>query len=169
MNAEKKRWMTSWPKKTSQACLANLKPLPSAASSEELRTRQKFEEINVFIDRNGRAPGEGLGDKKILPAERMLLFALNGIKGNASIITSLAAYDRHDSWPISTRFQSRRAHLMKFSHRKMLYSAQMSTISSNFGIHPRLAPKHSRIERPSAAGSKISQSLNLCSTPVRRI
>jgi hypothetical protein len=37
--------------------LANLKPVAAPASSEDHRVRQKFEEINAFIDRYGRQPG----------------------------------------------------------------------------------------------------------------
>ena len=36
--------------------LANLKPLSAPASSEDHRVRQKFEEINGFIDRYGSSP-----------------------------------------------------------------------------------------------------------------
>jgi hypothetical protein len=38
--------------------LANLKRVAAPASTEDHRVLQKFEEINVFIDRHGRQPGQ---------------------------------------------------------------------------------------------------------------
>jgi hypothetical protein len=75
--------------------LANLKPSAATASSEELRTRQKFNDINVFIDRNGRLPGETPEGTKATPSEKMLQYALSGIRGNVEAVAHLTSHDRH--------------------------------------------------------------------------
>jgi hypothetical protein len=75
--------------------LSNLKPAPSAAGSEDQRVRQKFEDINMFRDRNGRVPGDISSGQKVSPSEKMLQFALNGIKGDAAIVALLKPFDRH--------------------------------------------------------------------------
>lgn len=76
--------------------LLNLKPSPGSASSEDLRIRQKFEEINLFIDRNARVPGEVEEGKKVPPSEKMLQYALSGIRGNDEAVAILVHYDRHN-------------------------------------------------------------------------
>ena len=75
--------------------LADLKALPVAASSEAQRVFQTFEEINAFIDRNGYIPGTLRIGLKSGTSERMLQLALNGIKGNESMVSLLAPVDRH--------------------------------------------------------------------------
>jgi hypothetical protein len=75
--------------------LSNLRPAASVASSDELRTRQKFEDINLFIDRNKRLPGENTGAAKTTPSEKMLQYALAGIRGSEEVVSFLAPYDRH--------------------------------------------------------------------------
>jgi hypothetical protein len=78
--------------------LADLKPLPAATSSEEQRVRERFEEINKFIDRYGRPPGEG-DEKGVSLQERTLKFALAGIKADERIVGILAKDDRHHILP----------------------------------------------------------------------
>lgn len=75
--------------------LSNLKPASSAAGSEDQRVRQKFEDINIFIDRNRRVPGDIAGGQNVPPSEKMLQFALNGIRGDDAIVALLMPYDRH--------------------------------------------------------------------------
>ncbi|MBB3967199.1 GIY-YIG nuclease family protein [Rhizobium metallidurans] len=75
--------------------LANLKPVAAPSSSEDRRVQQKFEEINSFIDRYHRFPGQVEPGQKVTPTEKMLQFALKGIKENDALIERLASYDRH--------------------------------------------------------------------------
>ncbi len=72
--------------------LSDVKPVANSATSEGLRARQTFEEINLFVDQRGYVPGER---EKPNPAEKMLQFALRGIRENATLVAALAAYDRH--------------------------------------------------------------------------
>lgn len=75
--------------------LSNLKPTPGSASSEDLRIRQKFDEINLFIDKNGRFPGEVPDGDKVTPSEKILQYGLSGIRANDEAVVLLAPYDRH--------------------------------------------------------------------------
>lgn len=75
--------------------LANLKPM-ATSNSEDDRVRQKFEEINGFIDRHNRHPGAIEPEYKATPTEKMLQFALKGILENDALVERLSAYDRHN-------------------------------------------------------------------------
>jgi Meiotically up-regulated gene 113 len=80
--------------------LANLKPgASSAGTSADQRARQKLEEVNLFVDRNHRMPGESATGVKIGPTERMLQFALNGLRANPAICQALKPFDRHGLLP----------------------------------------------------------------------
>lgn len=76
--------------------LANLKPVTSAAGSQHQRARQKLEDINTFIDRNNRMPGDVPAEQKISPSEKMLQFALNGLRTDSEIAAALRPFDRHE-------------------------------------------------------------------------
>jgi len=75
--------------------LSNLKPNPTSATAEDLRIRQRFDDINLFIDNNGRIPGEVPDGQKVTPSEKMLQYALSGIRTNGGVVALLAPYDRH--------------------------------------------------------------------------
>ena len=75
--------------------LADLKPVAAPVSTEDHRVLEKFEEINVFIDRHGRQPGQLEPGQKATPTEKMLQFALKGIVHNEALTRRLASHDRH--------------------------------------------------------------------------
>src|SRR6201992_1513522 len=80
--------------------LANLKSSTSTGvTSNKQRARQKLEEINIFIDRHKRMPGEGMTGIKVSPTEKMLQFALRGIRSDSSVGEALRPYDRHGLLP----------------------------------------------------------------------
>lgn len=76
--------------------LANLRPAPSSPTPENQRARQKLEEINVFIDRHHRLPGEVGAGVKVAPSEKMLQYALAGLRSDPESANSLKAFDRHN-------------------------------------------------------------------------
>lgn len=81
--------------------LANLKSTASTGiTSNAQRARQKLEEVNTFIDRHKRMPGEGPAGTKISPSEKMLQFALKGIRSDPAVREALKPYDRHRLLPI---------------------------------------------------------------------
>lgn len=80
--------------------LANVKPgATTSGTSNDQRARQKFEEINLFIDRHKRIPGESAVGSKVSPSEKMLQFALNGLRADTSISRTLKPFDRHGLLP----------------------------------------------------------------------
>jgi hypothetical protein len=82
--------------------LANVKlPTSAAGTSNDRRVRQKFEEINAFIDRYKRLPGEVGSGGKVSPTEKMLQFALNGIRSDPTSLSALRNYDRHGLLPVA--------------------------------------------------------------------
>jgi hypothetical protein len=69
----------------------------SKASTEQQRILDTFSEINQFIDRNGRNPGDI--DKPSV-AERALRMKLNGLLGDAAARALLLPHDRHGLFPV---------------------------------------------------------------------
>lgn len=80
--------------------LANVKATVSPASiSGDVRAKQKLDEINQFIDRHGRVPGIPGDGVKVSPSEKMLQFALNGIRSDLQLAGRLKQYDTHGLLP----------------------------------------------------------------------
>lgn len=75
--------------------LLNVKPRQAKAIDPLTRTRGQFEEINVFIDRNGHAPGQGPEGTKISVIERSLQARLRAYSDNSALAAELANMDRH--------------------------------------------------------------------------
>jgi len=76
--------------------LLNVKPGSNVASTEHQRVIDSLEEINRFIDRFNRKPGET--DKPAV-SERGLQIKLNGLRKDASLRVVLTPYDRHGLLP----------------------------------------------------------------------
>lgn len=72
--------------------LLDVKLPTSQQTSEEQRIRQNFEDINTFIDRNGRKPGDT--DSPSV-AERKLSLQLEGLLNNPEHYPLLQPLDRH--------------------------------------------------------------------------
>lgn len=72
--------------------LLNVKPKVSNRCTSDERLVRSFEEINEFIDKNGKTP-EANTDNIL---ERNLCFRLQGILKDSSKIKALKSYDRHD-------------------------------------------------------------------------
>lgn len=64
-----------------------------AVSTESDRVRSAFEEINLFVDREGHRPGAGPGRPGI--AEYTLVQRLNGIIAQPHLVAALRPFDRH--------------------------------------------------------------------------
>lgn len=75
--------------------LSNLKPASAPVATEHQRARQKLEDVNVFIDRHKRLPGQLPPGQKVSPSEKMLQFALNGLKSDVNVLDVLRPFDRH--------------------------------------------------------------------------
>lgn len=72
--------------------LLNVKPKVSNACSTEERLVRSFEEINDFVDKNGKVP-EANTDNIL---ERSLSFRLQGILEDVAKIKALKPYDKHN-------------------------------------------------------------------------
>jgi hypothetical protein len=75
--------------------LLDVKPKAGGVADEGSRARAQFEEINVFVDRHGFAPGQGPQERKIGIAERALQTRLRAYLENSALHASVAASDRH--------------------------------------------------------------------------
>lgn len=75
--------------------LLDVKPKAGGVADEGSRARAQFEEINVFVDRHGFAPGQGPKGRKIGIAERALQTRLRAYLENPALHASVAASDRH--------------------------------------------------------------------------
>ena len=75
--------------------LLNVKPRQAKAIDGQARARASFEEINVFVDRNGFAPGEGPLGRKIGVMERAYQARLRAFLENPALAAELADADRH--------------------------------------------------------------------------
>lgn len=75
--------------------LLDVKPRASMAMSEDARITQAFEEINVFFDRMGFAPGQGPKERKIGVSERALQSRLRAYLDNPTLVDALRPYDRN--------------------------------------------------------------------------
>ncbi len=75
--------------------LLDVKAKSSGIGTDESRVRQAFEEINVFVDRMGFAPGGGPHDRKIGVSERTLQTRLRTYLDSPVLAQALADLDRH--------------------------------------------------------------------------
>ncbi len=75
--------------------LLDVKPIVRTGISEDARIVQQFEEIGVFFDRHGFAPGEGGDDRRPAVQERMLQMRLKTYRTSPDVAEQLLAYDRH--------------------------------------------------------------------------
>lgn len=75
--------------------LLNVKPRQAKAPDSGARVRAQFEEINVFVDRNGFAPGQGPQGRKIGVMERSLQARLRACTDNPELAVALSGIDRH--------------------------------------------------------------------------
>jgi hypothetical protein len=147
--------------------LADLKALPVAASSEAQRVFQTFEEINAFIDRNGYIPGTLRIGLKIGTSEKMLQLALNGIKGNESMVSLLAPVDRHGlldhivpEAPVPASLES-----IIDSGDALLSTSADDILTFRSTPQPKAKPER----KADVARAKISKFTNLYSTRARKI
>lgn len=76
--------------------LLDVKPATKTASSEQQRILDTFGEVNTFIDRHSRKPGDT--DKPSV-SERALRMKLNGLLNDATVHDILAPHDRHALLP----------------------------------------------------------------------
>jgi hypothetical protein len=76
--------------------LLDVKAGSNVASTEHQRVIDSLEEINRFVDRFNRKPGEG--DKPSV-SERGLQIKLNGLRNDVSLREVLMPYDRHGLLP----------------------------------------------------------------------
>jgi hypothetical protein len=76
--------------------LLDVKPGSNIASTEHQRVIDSLEEINRFVDRFNRKPGES--DKPSV-SERSLQIKLNGIRNDVSLRDVLMPHDRHGLLP----------------------------------------------------------------------
>jgi hypothetical protein len=77
--------------------LLNVKAAAKTASTEQQRILDTFAELNQFIDRHGRKPGDI--DKPSV-AERALRMKLNGLLPDAAARELLLPHDRHGLFPV---------------------------------------------------------------------
>lgn len=77
--------------------LLQVKVTPRTASSEDQRILDTFAEINTFIDRHQRLPGEA---ERPSVSERSLRMKLNGLMNDASRRELLLPLDRHGLLPV---------------------------------------------------------------------
>ena len=75
--------------------LLDVKPKSSGIGTDESRVRQAFEEINVFVDRLGFAPGQGPNDRRIGISERALQTRLRTYLDSPVLAKTLVDLDRH--------------------------------------------------------------------------
>ncbi len=75
--------------------LLRVKPKASKASDADARARAQFEEINVFVDRNGFAPGQGPEGRKIGVMERSYQARLRAYAEDPTLRAAVVSLDRH--------------------------------------------------------------------------
>jgi hypothetical protein len=73
--------------------IGDVAPITKPTTDED-RILQGFEEINQFIDRHNRIPGEG--DEKPSVAEKSLQFKLQGLRKSQNAVELLMPCDRHN-------------------------------------------------------------------------
>jgi hypothetical protein len=79
--------------------LLDVKPAARAASTEQQRILDTFTEVNQFVDRHKRKPGDT--DKPSV-SERGLRMKLNGLLNDAASRELLLPYDHHMLLPVAT-------------------------------------------------------------------
>ncbi len=70
--------------------LLDVKLSSSTATTEEDRIRQQLEEINSFIDKHGRIPGD---TERPSVSEKSLQLRLNALQNNAQLIPTAPRFD----------------------------------------------------------------------------
>ena len=75
--------------------LLDVKAKSRGVGTDESRVRQAFEEINVFVDRLGFAPGQGPKDRRIGISERALQTRLRTYLDSPVLAQALSDLDRH--------------------------------------------------------------------------
>jgi hypothetical protein len=85
--------------------LLNVKAKSSGIGTDESRVRQAFEEINVFVDRMGFAPGDGPNDRRLGVSERTLQTRLRTYLDSPALAQALADLDRHGLLKNAARHQ----------------------------------------------------------------
>ena len=75
--------------------LLKVKPKQSKSADADARARAQFEEINVFVDRYGHAPGQGVEGRKIGVMERTYQARLRAYAEDAALRAAVAGIDRH--------------------------------------------------------------------------
>jgi hypothetical protein len=79
--------------------LLKVKPKQSKSSDADARARAQFEEINVFFDRYGHAPGQGADGRKIGVMERTYQARLRAYAEDPALRAAVAGLDRHGLLP----------------------------------------------------------------------
>lgn len=75
--------------------LLDVKPHAVNTSTDVIRIQQAFDEINVFVDRQGFVPGEGPAEKRASVTERTLQTRLKTYRFTPTIVEQLKGLDRH--------------------------------------------------------------------------
>jgi hypothetical protein len=75
--------------------LLDVKPIVDKSSDGASRVRAQFEDINVFFDRHGFAPGQGPKERKISIAERALQTRLRAYSNTPALLAVATPLDRH--------------------------------------------------------------------------
>lgn len=79
--------------------LLRVKLKPGRAPDKDERARAQFEEINVFVDRHGFAPGQGPEARKIGVMERTYQARLRAYAEDPALRSAVSGMDRHALLP----------------------------------------------------------------------
>jgi T5orf172 domain len=129
--------------------LADMKAVPSISGPSD-RIRQKFEEINSFIDRFGRLPGKAVEGNRISPTEKTLQFSLSKILGDRGIADQLKPFDRHNVLLVNAKEQSLPRSIDEIiSHGDpLLTTASDEIFGTNPGVSSKASPDRKSERRP---------------------
>lgn len=75
--------------------LLDVKLTAPTENPSEVRLRQDFEEVNLFIEQHGRVPGEIASEQRIPVKERLLELRLQGYRKSPVATNFLRHHDRH--------------------------------------------------------------------------
>lgn len=79
--------------------LLKVKPKQSKSADADARARAQFEEISVFVDRYGHAPGQGGDGRKIGVMERTYQARLRAYAEDPALRAAVSGLDRHGLLP----------------------------------------------------------------------